>query len=176
MGYYTFSYLNQNNRELIEMSISQGEREPKLKNKLLETSQEANKILELSYKSSDEKGNIYEIKSLSGSIDKEIDEHLVEIAYEKIKKFNPQRYFIIHTSTIHEKNYIKLNKKIKEIKEEHGCQIIIDNFFECLSTYLRLISNIEDYINLLSKNIIEDKELKLIHKKTWKEMVEKEFN
>ena len=107
---------------------------------------------------------------------KEIDEHLVEIAYEKIKKFNPQRYFIIHTTTINEKNYIKLNKKIKEIKEEHGCQIIIDNFFVCLSSYLRLISNIEDYINLLSKNIIEDKELKLVHKKTWKEMVEKEFN
>ena len=107
---------------------------------------------------------------------KEINEHLIEIAYEKIKRFNPQRYFIIHTSYINEENFIKLNKRIKKIKEEHGCQIIIDNFFVCLSSYLRLISNVEDYINLLSKNIIEDKELKLIHKKTWKEMVEKEFN
>jgi len=39
----------------------------------------------------------------------------------------------------------------EEIKEEHGCQIIIDNFFTCLSSYLRLIDNIEDFINLLSK-------------------------
>ena len=106
---------------------------------------------------------------------KDIDEHLLEIVYEKIKKFNPQRYYIIHTISLSEKNIYKLNKKIEEIKEEHGCQIIIDNFFTCLSSYLRLIDNIEDFINLLSKNITEDKELKLIHKKKWKQLIEKKY-
>ena len=106
---------------------------------------------------------------------KEIDEHLLEIVYEKIKKFNPQRYHIIHTISLSEKNINKLNKKIEEIKDEHGCQIIIDNFFTCLSSYLRLIDNIEDFINLLSKNITKDKELKLIHKKKWKQLIEKKY-
>ena len=73
-------------------------------------------------------------------------------------------------------NLINLNKKIEEIKKEHGCQIIIDNFFVCLSSYLRLINSVEGYINLLSKNIIEDKELKLVHKKKWKELIESKFN
>jgi len=107
---------------------------------------------------------------------KEINEHLLEIAYEKIKKFNPQRYFIIHTLSLSRENLINLNKKIEEIKKEHGCQIIIDNFFVCLSSYLRLINSVEGYINLLSKNIIEDKELKLVHKKKWKELIESKFN
>ena len=87
----------------------------------------------------------------------------------------PQRYYIIHTISLSEKNINKLNKKIEEIKEEHGCQIIIDNFSTCLLSYLRLIDNIEDFINLLSKNITKDKELKLIHKKKWKQLIEKKY-
>ena len=53
---------------------------------------------------------------------------------------------------------------------------MISNLYSTLSKYLRLINNIEDYINLLSSNITSDKELKLIHKRTWKEIIEKEFN
>ena len=36
-------------------------------------------------------------------------------------------------------------------------------------------NNIEDFINLLSKNITEDKELKLIHKKKWKQLIERKY-
>ena len=71
---------------------------------------------------------------------------------------------------------INLNKKINEIKNDHGCQLIIDDLIITLSKYLRLITNIEDYINLLSENITNDKELKLIHKKKWKELIEKKFD
>ena len=95
IGYFTFSYLNKNNNKLIEESISQMESELKLKNRLLETSQEQNKILELSYKSSDEKGNIYEIKSLSGSIDKKDANILfLENVKAKILVFNYGTFLI----------------------------------------------------------------------------------
>lgn len=106
---------------------------------------------------------------------REINLHILEIVYEKVKKFNPQKYFIIHTSQFNEKLISELDKKIKEIKTEHGCQIILDNLYTTLSSYLRLINNVEDFVNLLSKNIIEDKELKLVHKKKWKEMIEEKF-
>ena len=95
IGYFTYSYLNQNNNKLIEQSIYKGVNEPKLKNKLLETSRESNKILELSYKSSDEKGNVYEIKSLSGSIDKtDANILFLENVEAKILVFNYGTFFI----------------------------------------------------------------------------------
>ena len=118
--------------------------------------------------------SLFEVLEIKHNVN--INEHIVRNVYSKIKKFNPQRYFIIHTLSLSRENLINLNKKIEEIKKEHGCQIIIDNFFACLSSYLRLINSVEGYINLLSKNIIEDKELKLVHKKKWKELIESKFN
>ena len=70
IGYLTFYYLNENNKEkFIKETISKGENEINFNSNHLEKPQETNKILDLAYKSSDEKGNIYEINSVSGSID-----------------------------------------------------------------------------------------------------------
>ena len=69
IGYFTFSYLNKD--------VNLGSKDIKSK-KIEETDLEptnngnttlSNKILDLSYRSSDDKGNTYEIKSVSGSID-----------------------------------------------------------------------------------------------------------
>lgn len=115
------------------------------------------------------------IESMEIKFNKDVDEHLMEIVYDKIKKFNPQRYYILHTVKISKEIWKNLEKKIEKIRNEHGCQVVISNLYSTLSKYLRLINNIQDYINLLSSNITSDKELKLIHKRTWKEIIEKEF-
>ena len=70
IGYLTFYYLSENNKEkFIKETISKEENEINFNSNLIEKPQETNKILDLAYKSSDEKGNIYEINSVSGSID-----------------------------------------------------------------------------------------------------------
>tara|TARA_B100001564_G_scaffold354248_1_gene364515 strand:- start:594 stop:1166 length:573 start_codon:yes stop_codon:yes gene_type:complete len=70
IGYFTFLYLNKNSdSKLVQESTSNKIDKSLIKNKILEKSQEASTILELYYKSNDEKGNIYQIKSESGSID-----------------------------------------------------------------------------------------------------------
>ena len=70
IGYLTFYYLSENNKEkFIKETISKEENEINFNSNPLEKPQETNKILNLAYKSSDEKGNIYEINSVSGSID-----------------------------------------------------------------------------------------------------------
>ena len=116
------------------------------------------------------------IESMEIKFNKDVDEHLMEIIYDKIKKFNPQRYYILHTVKISKEIWQNLEKKIEQIRNEHGCQVVISNLYSSLSKYLRLIKNLDDYINLLSANISSDKELKLIHKKTWKELIEKKFD
>ena len=96
IGYFTFSYLNKDSVEqLTDLSTSKEENEINLNNKTLEKSQETNKILELSYKSSDEKGNIYEIKSVSGTIDDDDGSILtLEDVTAKILVFNYGTFFI----------------------------------------------------------------------------------
>jgi DNA (cytosine-5)-methyltransferase 1 len=92
------------------------------------------------------------------------------IVYEKIKKFNPKRYFILTTK---EFNIEILNEKITEIKKEHGCQLIVENYMNYLKYLLYLIEDINEFINDFTANIQNDKELKIIHKKKWKEILEK---
>ena len=69
ISYLTFSYLNKNE---ISKSVDSTELKTIKKtqiNEQIADSQISNKILDLAYKSSDDKGNIYEINSVSGSIE-----------------------------------------------------------------------------------------------------------
>ncbi len=89
IGYFTFSYLNR------DVNLSSKDTKS---NKIEKTEIEAinnentlssNKILDLSYKSSDDKGNTYEIKSVSGSIDEENENILfLKNVTAKISIFN----------------------------------------------------------------------------------------
>ena len=69
IGYATFLYLNKND---INKSIDGTElktiKETQINGQIVK-SQVSNQILDLSYKSSDERGNIYQIKSVSGTIE-----------------------------------------------------------------------------------------------------------
>ena len=96
IGYFTFLYLNKNNdNKLVEKSIPKKVDETQLKNNLSKKSQETNKILELSYKSSDEKGNTYKINSESGYMD-DVNENvlILENVTAKILVFNYGTFFI----------------------------------------------------------------------------------
>ncbi len=69
IGYATFLYLNKND---INKSIDGTElktiKETQINGQIVK-SQVSNQILDLAYKSSDERGNIYQIKSVSGTIE-----------------------------------------------------------------------------------------------------------
>ena len=63
-----------------------------------------------------------------------------------------------------------INKIIKEIRSDHGCQIFIDSPIEVINHYLLLMNKPDNFIQELSKNIINDKELKIGHKKEWEKL------
>ena len=89
IGYFTFSYLNKDvnlgSKDIKSKKIEETELEPTNNgNTTL-----SNKILDLSYRSSDDKGNTYEIKSVSGSIDQENENILfLKNVTAKISIFN----------------------------------------------------------------------------------------
>jgi len=66
-------------------------------------------------------------------------------------------------------------KIIEEVKQEHGCQIIVKGVLDTLKYYMRLIDNLEEFYQLYSDLISKDTELKTIHKQVWSELT-KELN
>lgn len=115
------------------------------------------------------------IESLEIKYDIDIDSHIVNRVIEKIYKYNPKRYYVLSTGGINQEDYLKIISKVHELKNVHGCQLIINGLVPTLKYYLRLISDVQEFVNTFSQLVISDKELKIIHKTKWKEIYEEEF-
>jgi DNA (cytosine-5)-methyltransferase 1 len=111
-------------------------------------------------------------------LDKPVDSNIVRIAIEKIKKFNPLRYYILSdknvTSDTDDKE--KIYKLIEKTKTEHGCQIIINGIIPTINYYLRLIEEPGLFVENYRLLVESDTELQPVHKQKWNEIVEKSLN
>jgi len=116
-------------------------------------------------------GDLFE--SIEIKLDKFIDITIVRIAIEKIRRYNPRRYYILSYSGIKEADKPEINKLIDEIKNSHGCQIIINGLLPSIKYYLRLITLLDEFIANYSKLIQNDNEIKKIHKEKWNELINK---
>jgi DNA (cytosine-5)-methyltransferase 1 len=116
------------------------------------------------------------LESLEIKFEIEIDNHIVNRVLEKIHKFNPKRYYILTTLGIKEDDYSEVISKVHKLKEEHGCQLIINGLLPTLKYYLRLIENLEEFLDQFTKSVLADKELKVIHKARWVEISTKNFS
>ncbi|WP_375561367.1 restriction endonuclease, SacI family [Bernardetia sp. OM2101] len=114
-------------------------------------------------------------EAIEVKLDKPIDANMVRIAIEKIKRYNPDRYYILSYETKESDKEI-IGKLIEEIKKEHGCQIIVNGILPTIKYYLRLINSLNDFIKNYSFLIENDTELKKVHKEKWNELVEKYLN
>ena len=105
-----------------------------------------------------------------------IDSHIVNLAIDKIIRFNPKRYYILSTYPIKNEDADTINTAVIELRESHGCQLIINGLVPTLKYYLRLVKNSQDFLETFTQMVIHDKELKIIHKNKWKELVHHSFN
>ena len=115
------------------------------------------------------------LESLEIKFNHEVDSHMVNRAIEKIHIYNPKRYYILSTYGIKREDMAEVKGKIQELKETHGCQLIVNGLMQTLKYYLRLIGNIEDFIESFTSLVVNDTELKVVHKETWKKIYEKNF-
>ena len=98
---------------------------------------------------------------------------MVDYAYDKIKyNKNVQRYYILSTSKPDFNELDKINKKIDEIYDEYGCQVIVNGIFDSLKYYLRLLTNSDEFLAYYSKNLQANEELDYEHKISWNRIVE----
>lgn len=102
---------------------------------------------------------------------KPINIQTIRIAKDKIIKFNPRRYCIFSSANINESDSQLIEEEIKNRKEIHGCQIIINGIIPTLKYYLRLITSVEQFLENYSKLVETDQELQTIHKIKWNEIL-----
>lgn len=116
-------------------------------------------------------GKIFE--AVEVKLDKQIDITMTRIAYEKIARFNPVRYYVLSYVGISEKDKEEIEKLISEIKAEHGCQLIVNGLLHTLRYYLRLISDPKIFFNNYIELVKKDAELKPTHKIKLKGLIKK---
>jgi DNA (cytosine-5)-methyltransferase 1 len=117
--------------------------------------------------------NLFE--AIEIKLDKEIDANILRISKEKIIKYNPTRYYILSYIGVKHEEAQEINDIINEVKEIHGCQIIINGVIPTLKYYLRLIENLNSFFETYSTLIQNDTELKKVHKEVFQKLV-KELN
>lgn len=115
----------------------------------------------------DENNELYEV--IEVKFDIPIDCLMVRDCYEKIKSTNIQRYYILSTETIIERD--KIDEYLDKIKKEHGCQIILNGVFPTLKYYLRLIKNTDLFMEKYLKNLNKHPEINYEHKIAWNNIV-----
>lgn len=118
-----------------------------------------------------EDGKHFEVLEIK--LDKIIDSNIVRVAIEKIHKFNPKRYYILSNVGVQQSDVETIKSLVQETKSKHGCQIIINGLIPTLKYYLRLISNLEDFVTNYSTSIEQDDELQKVHKVMWNSLMDK---
>lgn len=106
-------------------------------------------------------------------LDKKIDSQIVRVAEEKIYKWNPQRYYILSVLGTKEEDNIEIANIVHNVGKEHGCQIIINGLLPTIKYYLRLITDLSNFVNTYNQAVQEDNELQTIHKKFWNTLLQK---
>lgn len=104
----------------------------------------------------------YEIK-----YGKKPDLVMLENILRKIRGTSVERYYLLSTIGISEEDDESLKAFITKVKAETGCLIIIDDLIEMLRRYLRLISNLDEFIDAYSSLVANDDSLQLTHKLIW---------
>lgn len=97
---------------------------------------------------------------------------MINDAYEKFKSEPIQRYYVLSTAHAKCEEEFKINDEIIRIREEHGCQVIVNGIFPSLKYYLRLLENTDNFMNRYVANLQENSELDFEHKIAWNRVLE----
>jgi len=117
----------------------------------------------------DENNKVFEAVEIKHKIP--ISVQLVKDAFEKFKTTQVKRYYLLSTVGINTEEIKLIAQEVEQIKNIHGCHVIVNGLLSSLQYYLRLLEDtsqfIENYVNLIEI----DTALKFEHKKKWNTIV-----
>ncbi|EAK0878294.1 TPA: DNA (cytosine-5-)-methyltransferase [Campylobacter coli] len=114
-------------------------------------------------------GSLYEVVEVKFDIPP--TSIMVEDGYKKIYNTSIQRYYILSTAYPKEDELEKIQSKINRIRNEHGCQIIVNGVFDTLKYYLRLMWDTDKFMTSYINNIQHNSELNYEHKNILNQLI-----
>ena len=100
-----------------------------------------------------------------------VSHQIVANAKQKIQTSTLERYYILSTKSILDDDAEKINADIQQIKNIHGCQLIINGVLPTIKYFLRWLDNPVNFVENYVKLLAADKTIKFEHKRSWNELV-----
>lgn len=88
-------------------------------------------------------------------------------AYNKFKDRDTKRYYILSTCGIKEDEKDSIEELVKEIENEHGCQVILNGLIPSIKYYLRTLENPDKFLDRYIYNVENHREINHEHKLAW---------
>lgn len=100
-----------------------------------------------------------------------ISSHIVEIAKKKIERSPVSRYYILSTKGTVEKDVDQIDLIVRQLKNVHGCQLIVNGIKQSLNYYLRLINDTSEFIKNYTDLLLKDTAVLFEQKQAWNDLV-----
>ena len=122
----------------------------------------------------DEKGNYFEAVEIKHNIT--ISSSIVDDAYHKFSDAALSRYYILTTAENDIDDRSAVNDSIRRIRDQHGCEVIVNGILPSIKYYLRLLSDPTLFLDYYTKNIrsdfMLDANIKDSHIRYWNELLQ----
>ena len=121
-----------------------------------------------------ENGSFFEAVEIKHNIS--ISPELVRDAYQKFSEAPVSRYYLLTTAEPNIDNAKAVDLLVRQIRRQHGCEVIVNGILPSLKYYLRLLSDPRLFLDFYSRNMQLDFEqstdIKEIHLQYWNELLE----
>lgn len=111
-----------------------------------------------------EDGSIFEAVEVKHMIP--ISKELVDIAKQKIRGSQVDRYYILTTHSQHDPTE-DVQLEVENVKRLLGCQMIVNGVLPSIKYYLRLLSNPGSVLPVYAKELETDKAIGFEHRDVW---------
>lgn len=112
----------------------------------------------------DDNGNAFEAIEVKHGLP--ITTAIVDIAKQKIRGSQVDRYYILTTHTQHEPNK-EVCKEVDNVKKLLGCQLIVNGVIPSIKYYLRMLTNPGAIIPIYIEKIKNDSAISFEHRDIW---------
>lgn len=100
-----------------------------------------------------------------------ISHEILQIAKSKILPSTVNRYYLLSTKEPLESDYVKISDDIRQIKNTHGCQVVVNGILQTLKYYLRLLDDPSIFLRKYTELVQNDPAIKYEHKECWNTLV-----
>lgn len=116
-----------------------------------------------------DQGNAFE--SVEVKFDIPITHNIISIVKEKIQPSTVKRFYVLSTQPELSDDQVEIEKDINQIKNTHGCQLVVNGVLPTIKYYLRLLSDTSAFVKHYADLMEKDNSITFEHRQEWNDLV-----